>query len=164
MPFLVSSQSTLNNLDSTISYFFNALEESDENARLKTLKLLLKPGAQINAITVSEEASPAFASGGLENFHQNTKTFYTSFQFSYDEVERDVNYYSNLASINSLVYQKLKRQSDKQSYEQFLWFSIDLVYDYGRWWIVSASWINETESFSIRNVMAEDTLWHDLSQ
>ena len=163
LPFYTLSQNTFSSLDSTVASFYKALEVGDDDERLTNVGVLFKPKAQINAITTSELAPPTYATGDVEAFYNNTKSFYSEYQFAYDEVDRDLNYYSNLASINSYVFQRLKKRDEAKSYEQFLWFSIDLVYEYNRWWIVSASWINETERSSIRNVMQEDTLWHTLS-
>lgn len=147
-------------LGDVVHSFFGALSENDEAARKAQFKTLFTEQGQVNAVIQKTYATANPALGSWEEFLTNSSDFYQRFELDYDEVEREFEYYVDLAAVHSLVYQVSSDRTTDKVYRQMLWVQFDLVFAQGRWYIDHVSWVNEVAGNSVREALYQDTLWH----
>lgn len=150
-------------IDGAVNLFFNAIQDSLESRRSASIKALCLPNASMNAITMRTANSARLATGDVDDFIANSGSFYDQFKLTIDEFDRSVSYYADMAVISSLVYQTNTRKSDGQAFELTLWYTIDLVFQNGRWYVASVNWTSSFSSDPIESAQESDTLWHKKS-
>ncbi len=148
-----------------INGFFEASSASDDSVRQSIFSSLFLADGQINAIIFKEDQSVINKLGSWKKFLGESTSFYNSYDLSFDEVERSINYYEDIAAVHSLAYQTLTEKINPSViYEQFLWYTFDLIYDGNGWKLASASWINATDNQPIDDALTQDTIWHTLNK
>lgn len=157
------SQDSLGTLNGTLNAFYSALQASGPQQQAKLENLLL-PEARMNAVSVNSAGAARVALGGITEFQTNAESFYSQFQVYLDEVDRTVDYYADMASVNSLLFQTVVNRKDGKRYEQELWYSIDLVYQNNRWYVAQATWTSDLRQQSLQNSISTDTLWHRIEK
>lgn len=140
--------------------FYSALSEPNDSARAARFEQLFTPEAQVNAIIQKTQSTASPALGSWKKFLENSQPFYTRFKVDYDEVERELEYYVDLASIHSLAYQVSTEKASGTDYRQMIWVQMDLVFAKDRWYIAYVSWVNEVTGMPIEDALLQDTLWH----
>ncbi len=148
----------------TINAFFKASAAADDSTRQAIFSSIFLNDGQVNSVNQMERSAPSKL-GTWETFLEESASFYTAYDLSFDEVERTINYYEDIASVRSLVYQTVAvKNSIVVEYEQFLWYTFDLIYQKNGWYISSVTWINAIESQPIDDALIQDTIWHTLKK
>ena len=147
--------------NTVISDWYNALEETDATKRADMMKQLFIDNGTIHSVLQRSSLSSTLKGGSYNEFLKNSSDFYNTYTQGYDEVERSIDYYIDMAMVHSLVFQSIVEKSKPGvAYEQMLWYSLTMVYRNDRWYLVSVSWVNAFGDESIDDSMEIDTLWH----
>ena len=148
-----------------VNAFFKASADDNDSTRQALFLAIFGEQGQVNSINQRDAKSAASKLGSLNSFLDQSASFYSSYSLAFDEVERSINYYEDIASVHSLVYQTVTEKTGiKASYEQFLWYHFDLIYQNNGWLISSVSWINAIDSQPIDDALIQDTIWHTLKK
>ncbi|GEM_PF-486395 len=148
-----------------VNAFFKASSESNDSSRTAMFNAIFSASCQVNSINQRDSKNATSKLGSLSSFLEQSSSFYDSYSLAFDEVERSINYYEDIASVHSLVYQTVTEEKGiKTQYEQFLWYNFDLIYSDNGWLITSVSWINGIDSQPIDDALIQDTIWHTLKK
>ncbi|MEZ4722951.1 MAG: hypothetical protein R2813_13840 [Flavobacteriales bacterium] len=148
-----------NSLGNVIDRFYKALSESDSAKRATILGEIMAPGADITSV-IHNNGYASATKGSVTQFMSNTRNFYRDFRVSYAEIEREAEYYLDLASVHGICTQNLNELATQKHYSQDLWMQLDCAFVGIEWKIVSATWTNQFGQYSIDNALLQDTLWH----
>lgn len=151
-------------IDIVMKSFYEALSTDNAESRSKKLAQLFTAEGQITSVNHVANKPASIKNGNWKTFFSGSTSLYASFKVSNDEVERSVDYYGEIASIQSLVYQTLTSKSNGKAYAQLYWMQIDLVFVNNRWFIDYASWTNQYQNINVEEAILTDTIWHQLSQ
>lgn len=143
-----------------IAAYLSALATEGDSARAARLSSLFAPGGQINATLQLDVNRARQQIGTVEEFITNSKSFYNDHTINYQELERSIDYYQDLAAVNSLVGQRIVEKSSGVMYDQLIWMNFDMIFTKNRWYLTTVSWINAIEGQAIEDAMLQDTLWH----
>lgn len=143
-----------------IGAFLKTLSEPNDSIRSSRLEEILAAEGRMNATLQFGPSSARQQIGSGEDFLQDAKAFYTKHLINYQEIERSIDYYQDLATVHSTVLQRIEDKVSKEAYEQWLWIIFDLAYMNDRWYITAASWVNAFDGVPIQDAMLQDTLWH----
>jgi hypothetical protein len=143
-----------------IAAYLGMISEGNDSIQRARMSELFATDGQMNATLQFSASNVKQAIGSGEDFLTNARDFYTENNIYYQEVERTIDYYQDLASINSLVLQRIEDKLRKEAYEQWLWMTFDLAYMNDRWYLTAVSWVNAYEGESIQDALLQDTLWH----
>lgn len=147
-------------LGNVVSAYFAAANQSDLDTRKEALSKLFNINGTMDAVILRQGQDPTFTEGSWEDFVEKSQGFYSKYEVEFDEIEREVEFYLDMASVHCLVFQNSKELSSGTIYYQKLWFQFDLVFYSDRWFIDHIIWINETEPNPINNALMQDTIWH----
>ena len=159
-----AQEKDLSSIDKLMSTFYQALEEENAQKRQATLTLLFTRNGQISSVNHYTGKPSKVKSGTWQSFFEGSTPLYASFSVANDEVERNVDYYGDIASVNSLFYQTLTNKSNSKKYAQLYWIQIELVFVQNRWHIDYASWSNQYDNIAVEEAILSDTVWHKLSK
>jgi len=151
-------------LGNIVSAFYSSLSDSNATRRAETFARLFTEKGQVNAVIQKSPSASSYALGPWKQFLQDAVPFYSTYKVAYDEIEREIDYYVDLASVHSLAYQTVTDRKTGNRYQQMLWFQFDLVYSNNRWYIDNATWINQVPEVPIQDALLQDTLWHKPSR
>ncbi len=160
LTFSVKGQDSLKTVDGVVAAFYTAFQQSEGEQRKAQLTNLLLPGAQMNSVTSGAKGETRFAQGKMDRFLYNSAAFYNKYSLFLDEYDRSVDFYADMASVNSIVYQTLVEKSSKQQFKNELWFAMDLVYQGNRWYIAQVTWTAGQSGGNLPQAVSTDTLWH----
>ncbi|NQV52469.1 MAG: hypothetical protein HQ500_04760 [Flavobacteriales bacterium] len=154
-------QSSFDNPSEVITSFYRAMEQDDLATRSTELKALFLEDGTIHSIVQKSSLTSSPKGGSVTDFLQGSGSFYRANTMSYDEIERSIDYYVDIATVHSLVFQTIvERGNTSVAYEQMLWFSFTMVFENDRWFLTNVSWVNAFEDEDIDDAMRLDTLWH----
>lgn len=159
-----TQDSTYSELGNTVNTLYSALSDSNDTRRAQVFEQLFTKEGQVNAVIQKSASASSHALGSWKQFLDNSTPFYAAYKVDYDETEREIDYYVDLASVHSLVYQSATDRKTGNVYRQMLWIQIDLVYAGNRWYIDHVTWINEVPEIPVRDALLQDTLWHKPSR
>lgn len=151
-------------IDVVMKSFYEALSIDNPELRSQKLAQLFTPEGQITSVNHPENKPAVIKNGSWKSFYSGSTSLYASFKVSNDEVERSVDYYGEIAAVQSLVYQTLTSKSSGKAYAQMYWIQMDLVFYNNRWYIDYASWTNQYQNANVEDAILSDTIWHQLSQ
>lgn len=151
-------------LGNTVNALYSSLSDSNATNRSRVFEQLFTREGQVNAVIQKNASTSSHALGSWRQFLDNSTPFYAAYKVDYDETEREIDYYVDLASVHSLVYQTATDRKTGSVYRQMLWIQIDLVYAGHRWYIDHVTWINEVPGIPVRDALLQDTLWHKPSR
>jgi hypothetical protein len=143
-----------------IAAYLSALATEGDSARAARLNGLFTSGGQINATLQLDVNRARHQLGTVDDFIENSKAFYKDHIINYQELERSIDYYQDLAAVNSLVGQRIVERASGTIYDQLVWMSFDMIYAKNRWYLTTVSWVNAIEGQAIEDTMLQDTLWH----
>jgi hypothetical protein len=148
------------NPNALITAFYGALMEADSAKRHDAFSQLFHDQGTLFAVLQKGDMLSSTKGGPYENFLHGSGSFYAENTMSYDEVERSIDYYVDMASVHSLVYQSIRSNRRVSTvYEQLMWFNLSMVYVNDRWFLLDVSWVNAYDGDRIDNAMEQDTLW-----
>ena len=154
-------QSRFDNPSEVITSFYRAMEQEALETRSAELKALFLEEGTIHSIVQKSSLTSSPKGGSVTDFLQGSSGFYLANTMSYDEIERSIDYYVDIATVHSLVFQTIvERNNANIAYEQMLWFSFTMVFEKDRWFLTNVSWVNTFEDEDIDDAMRLDTLWH----
>lgn len=158
---MVAQEAKFENPDAVMQTLYQTLQLENDSARYATLQALFLESGQVNASLQLSGSQSNQKLGHWKTFTTQSAQFYAEHLVRYDEIERHIDYYQDLASINSLVFQTIVNKSNQtEQFEQMMWFSVQMVYTNNRWFISSASWVNGID-YEIEDALTPDTIWHD---
>ena len=157
-----SQESEFSNLGEITDAFYSALSESDSAKRSDQFSKLFTKNAQITAV-VDRGGLSKTKNGTWQEFLQKSNSFYQSYAPTYLELEREVEYYLDLATVHSIAQQTATDKSTGKIHQQEMWIQLDLVFQSNRWFIANAIWTHQIGSIQINKALLQDTLWHNES-
>lgn len=161
--FTAVAQTSLDNPSDVIASFYRALEMPTLEERSQALNALFIEGGTIQSIVQRSSTVSSAKGGSVKDFLKGSTNFYLNNTMSYDEIERSIDYYVDVAMIHSLVFQSIvERKNPSIVYEQMLWFTFSMAYQDDRWYLTNVSWVNAFEDEDIDDAMRLDTLWHQI--
>ncbi|MEQ9187648.1 MAG: hypothetical protein RLP15_07920 [Cryomorphaceae bacterium] len=161
--FAAISQTNLGNPSEVIASFYRALELPTLEERSQALNALFMEDGTIQSIVQRSSMVSSSRGGTVKDFLNGSNDFYLNNTMSYDEIERSIDYYVDVAMIHSLVFQSIvERKNPSVAFEQMLWFSFSMAYQDDRWYLTAVSWVNAFEDEDIDDAMRLDTLWHQI--
>jgi len=163
--FQAESQSNYETPNEVISSLYEALEAEADTTRAQLMSDLFIDKGTIYTILQRSSLSSNSKGGGFDRFLKGSDGFYATHTMTYDEIERSIDYYVDLALVHSLVFQNIvEKAKPNTTYEQMLWFSFTLVYQKDRWYLTNVTWVNAFEDEDVNNAMGLDTLWHRVDE
>lgn len=117
-----------------------------QNPDWETLKRLCAPSAQFNMVRFNSEGKMVTRLGSLQEYMKNTYNFFKNNEFQQVELNRSINHYDHVATVNS-TYQAniLYKQSGRQETEKGV-MMFQLIHAKGRWYITSVTRNTENPS------------------
>jgi hypothetical protein len=144
-------------LGNAVNDFYYALSSSSDSNRNQLLETLFIEGGQVVSLSYEGDGASRVAEGSLARFLEAGQLFYSQYTVHYEELDRETEAYADLAVVHSAVLQRSTDRSSGASYEQRLWFSLDLVYTENGWRIAYAGWTSERQEGDLRmNPRMED--------
>lgn len=159
---LMAQDSTFATPSRVINAYFDAISETNDALRSTKLKALFIGDGQMNA-TVHRSSNIANQKlGTVDQFLNSSSSFYNEHNVSYDERERSIEFYQDIALVHSLVFQVIEEKAqDDVLYNEWIWMAFNLAYAENRWWLTTVSWVNSLDYQNIDEAMLQDTLWHN---
>ncbi len=143
-----------------IAAYLGMLSEENDSIREVRMAELFADEGRMNATLQFNAKQAQQKVGSGQDFLMNAKDFYTEHIIQYQEIERSIDYYQDLATVHSTVLQRIEDKLRKEAYEQWLWMVFDLAFMNDRWYLTAVSWVNAYDGESIQDAMLQDTLWH----
>jgi hypothetical protein len=159
-----AQEKDFSSIDIVVKSFYEALAQDNGDARTQQLAALFTKDGQISSVNHANNNAASIKNGSWKTFYAGSTSLYTSYSLSNDEVERTVDFYGEIASVHSLVYQTLTQKTSKKEFAQLYWMQLDLVYLNNRWHIDYASWTNQYQNVAVEEAILSDTIWHQLSK
>lgn len=132
-------------IDAIITASYAAISHPAEKpADLQRFQSLFQPGAQLFNVS-DQNGKPAMRAGAIEQITKMLQSTQHPERAHFEkEIARRTARFGNVAHVWS-TYQSTNTEQKRRTYVRGI-NSISLVYDGGRWWIVSAQWTNETKA------------------
>ena len=160
-----AQRAALESPQAAVNAFFKASAENNDSTRASMFASNFEEAGQLNSINQLDAQNSSSKLGPVYTFLDQAAGFYKDYSLAFDEVERSINYYEDIAAVHSLVYQTVTEKTGlKTTYEQFLWYHFDLIYKNDGWLISSVTWINAIDSQPIDDALIQDTIWHTLKK
>ena len=151
-------------LGNLVSEYFKAASVSDLNLRESALSNLFDKQGTMDAVILRQGQSSTLTEGTWGEFVEKSQGFYNSYQVEFEESEREVEYYLDMANVHCLVFQNSKEKASGSIYYQKLWMQFDVIFKSERWFIDHVIWINESDPYPIQNALLQDTIWHQTAE
>lgn len=151
-------QDSLRNLGFVMSSLFQALDQDDHRLMAQQLSQLCLDDAGFDAINYNDEGIALPKSGNLQDFISNTGEFYQLFNIHREELQREINYYADIAHVSSLVYEVIERPQTSTALDDRVLYSINAIYKDNRWYISQVSWVSESSYLPFEQYFVTDTL------
>ena len=161
---LSAQEKDFSSIDIVVKSFYEALAQDNSDTRAQQLATLFTKDGQISSVNHANNNTASIKNGSWKTFYTGSTSLYTSYLLSNDEVERTVDFYGEIASVHSLVYQTLTQKTSKREFAQLYWMQLDLVYLNNRWYIDYASWTNQYQNVAVEEAILSDTIWHQLTK
>jgi len=161
---LSAQEKDFSSIDIVVQSFYEALAQDNNEMRSQQLAALFTKDGQISSVNHANNKPASIKTGSWKTFYSGSTSLYASYFLSNDEVERTVDFYGEIASVHSLVYQTLIQKTSKKEYAQLYWMQLDLVYLNNRWYLDYTSWTNQYQNVAVEEAILSDTIWHQLSK
>tara|TARA_B100000902_G_C26947651_1_gene734190 strand:- start:162 stop:686 length:525 start_codon:yes stop_codon:yes gene_type:complete len=155
--FTINAQSDMSVLGNVIEAYFKTVSSDNLASRSQGLDTLMVDDAQMTSVLLQSNGNSSITTGSWKEYLENSAGFYNDFELKFSEMEREVDFYLDLASVHVLVEQRAIKKATKRLFTQNLWLQLELIFVNNRWHITDALWVNESNQL-INNVLLQDTL------
>jgi hypothetical protein len=155
--FTINAQLDMSVLGNVIEAYFKTVSSDNLASRNQGLDTLMVEGAQMTSVLLQSNGNSNITTGSWKEYLENSAGFYNDFELKFSEMDREVDFYLDLASAHVLVEQRATKKATKRLFTQNLWLQLELIFVNNRWYITDALWVNES-SQPIDNALLQDTL------
>ncbi len=140
----IIDSSKVSSLDHIIKTFYKTLSaEKDKERHWKQFRSLFKKEAKLIVSSKHKEDKYEVKYMSPDLYEKNSKTWLKANGFIQKEINRKVDNYNNIAQVFS-SFESYHSQKDKQPFMRGI-YSMQLLNDGKRWWIVNLYWTNENK-------------------
>lgn len=161
--FAEAQEPQFNSIDNTLKQFYSMLSENNHEKRTTLMEQIFTKTGQISSVNHQPNKPASIISSHWSQFASGSKSLYERYFVTNNEVERVVDFYQDLASVNGIVQQVLTDKISNKKYLESYWMQIEMVYINNRWYIDYTSWTNQLKNSTIENAILSDTLLHRIS-
>lgn len=149
---------TYGNVAEIIDAYLGAATLQNYSERSEQFRELFLPEGVVGSHSGQASAAPIM--GSWSDFVTNSQPFLERFQLGFDEYERELDFYADMASAHLLLEQVVVDRTTGKTYAQMMWMQMELVYQDDRWYISSLFWNTSLQSQDIFEALKQDTLWN----